>query len=71
MKITIEEFIKSPVELVNKISNKKLTEFIMLFADNYYNNTNPNIDISDEVFDKLVEILKIRDPESKYSTSNH
>ena len=53
MKITIEEFIKSPVELVNKISNKKLTEFIMLFADNYYNNTNPNIDINDEVFDKL------------------
>ena len=69
MKITIEEFIKSPVELVNKISNKKLTEFIMLFADNYYNNTNPNIDISDEVFDKLVEILKIRDPKSKYFTS--
>ena len=69
MKITIEEFIKSPVELVNKISNKKLTEFIMLFADNYYNNTNPNIDISDEIFDKLVEILKIRDPKSKYFTS--
>ena len=69
MKITIEEFIKSPVELVNKISNKKLTEFIMLFADNYYNNTNPNIDISDEVFDKLVEILRIRDPKSKYFTS--
>lgn len=69
MKITIEEFIKSPGELVNKISNKKLTEFIMLFADNYYNNTNPNIDISDEVFDKLVEILKIRDPKSKYFTS--
>lgn len=69
MKITIEEFIKSPVELVNKISNKKLTEFIMLFADNYYNNTNPNIDISDDVFDRLVEILRIRDPKSKYFTS--
>lgn len=67
--ITIERFIANPFVLVDKISNKKLTEFIMLFADNYYNNTNPSIDISDEVFDKLVDILKQRDPKSKYFTT--
>lgn len=67
--ITIEKFVKYPMEYVSKITNKKLTEFIMLFADNYYNNTNPNIDIDDNTFDKLVDILKERDPKSKYFTT--
>lgn len=69
VKLTIELFSKNPLKYVNSISNKKLTEYIMIFADNYYNNTNPNLIISDNDFDVLVDILKDRDPNSKYFTS--
>ena len=55
-RVNINTFIKDPISYANKITTKKLTEFIMLLADNYYNSTNPNLDIDDNVFDELVEI---------------
>ena len=68
-RVNINIFIKNPISYANKITTKKLTEFIMLLADNYYNSTNPNLDIDDNVFDELVEVLKQRDPNSKYFTT--
>ena len=68
-RVNINTFIKNPIGYANKITTKKLTEFIMLLADNYYNSTNPNLDIDDNVFDELVEVLKQRDPNSKYFTT--
>ena len=64
VKITFEEFTKSPLEYINKISIKKLSEYIMLYSNNYYNEL--DILISDEIFDKLVDILKQKDPNNKY-----
>ena len=64
VKITLELFTKNPFQYIDKISNKKLCEFIRYYADNYYNEL--DILISDEIFDKLVDILKQRDPNNVY-----
>lgn len=64
VKLTFEEFTKSPLEYVNNISNKKLSEYIMIYANNYYNEL--DILIEDDIFDRLVNILRDRDPNNKY-----
>lgn len=65
----MNKFILDPYNLVNKISDKTLEKYINIFSDNYYNNTNPDIDISDDIFDFLVDELNKRNPNAKYFKS--
>lgn len=69
MSIDIKEFIKNPIDNLTKLSNKKLEDFIKIFADNYYNGDNEDLIIDDDLFDKMVETLKKKNPNAKYFNS--
>lgn len=67
--LTIQDFIKNPIDNLNKLSNKKLEDFIKIFADNYYNSDNEELIISDDIFDLMVDTLKNKNPNAKYFNS--
>jgi DNA ligase (NAD+) len=60
----INELIKDPVDYSKKLSIDELVDLLEMLSDAYYNTGEPIV--SDEIYDKLYDNLKKRDPDNKY-----
>lgn len=59
-----DKFFNNPIEFSKKLNNKELEKLLNILSDAYYNSDNQIV--SDEVFDDIVEILKEKNPKSKF-----
>lgn len=59
-----KEFYNNPIEFSKKLNIKQLEKLLTILSNAYYNSDNQIV--SDEVFDDIVEILKEKNPNSKF-----
>jgi DNA ligase (NAD+) len=62
--LDINELENNPIKYANSITVNELVETLEMLSNAYYNTDEPIV--SDEIYDKLFEILKKRDPKNKY-----
>ena len=62
--LNINELTKDPLKYAKKLSVDELVDLLEMLSDAYYN-TGESI-VSDEIYDKLYDNLKERDPDNKY-----
>lgn len=62
--VTFDSFVKDPLKYTSDITAKQLSNFLRKLSVSYYN-TSKSL-VSDEVFDKLKDILEERDPKNDF-----
>src|SRR3989344_8976923 len=60
----IENLIANPKKYVKNFSNEELVNLLKMLSDVYYNTENAIV--PDETYDKLIDILKNKDPTNEY-----
>lgn len=59
-----KEFYKNPIEFSKKLNDKDLEKLLIILSKIYY--TSDNVVVSDEIYDEMVDILKEKNPNSKF-----
>jgi DNA ligase (NAD+) len=63
-KFYIGKLLDNPVNYAKTLSAEELVDLLGMLSDAYYNTGEPLV--SDEIYDLLIEILRVRDPKNKY-----
>ena len=64
----INNILKDPYNYANKISKKEL-ENILTYLNKLYRQSNKSV-VSDEVYDIMLDVLKVKDPKSSFFKKN-
>ena len=59
-----KQFFDNPIEFSKKLNDKQLEQLLNILSNAYYNSEEQLV--SDEIFDEIVEILKEKNPKSKF-----